>query len=69
MCRLCHVRADAAAGFKLCHVMRALLLYSRQPLHRRGASLGALRTLVNAELSTEDVYVEQAQQVITTISL
>ena len=52
-----------AAGFKLCHVMRAVALYERQPLHRRGASLGALRTLIGSYLPREAASDEQAVQV------
>ena len=43
--------------------MRAVALYERQPLHRRGASLGALRTLIGSYLPREAASDEQAVQV------
>ena len=47
----------------MAHVLRALTLYEKKPVHKRGASLGALRNLILSYVAREDIGDEDTERV------
>ena len=52
-------------GFKLAQLFRAFALYEKKSHDKKGASLGALRNLVNSYCSREDIGDQETSQVWT----